>query len=105
MGGLLEAKRVHDVAIRGAVPAWIGGMLETGVGRAPNVALAALPGVTMPGDTSASDRYFTEDITEPFVIDPDGTMAVPDGAGIGVAPDPERLDACTVRKQVIAAPG
>ena len=105
VGGLLEAKHVHDVALSAAVPVWIGGMLETGVGRAPNVALAALPGVTMPGDTSASDRYFTEDITEPFVVDADGTMAVPDGPGIGVAPDPERLEACTVRKQVIPAPG
>jgi O-succinylbenzoate synthase len=104
VGGVLEAKRVHDVALRAGVPVWIGGMLETGIGRAPNVALAALPGVTMPGDTSASDRYFTEDITQPFVVDPDGTMPVPDGPGVGVAPDPERLEACTVRKRVIPAP-
>jgi O-succinylbenzoate synthase len=105
VGGLMEAKRVHDVALAAGVPVWIGGMLETGVGRAMNVALATLPGVTMPGDTSASDRYFTEDITEPFVVDPDGTMAVPDGPGIGVAPDPERVERCTVRMQVIPAPG
>jgi o-succinylbenzoate synthase len=102
VGGLLEAKRVHDVALGSSVPAWIGGMLETGVGRAVNVALAALPGVTMPGDTSASERYFKEDITEPFVVDPDGTMAVPSGPGIGVSPDPERLEGCTVRKEEVS---
>jgi o-succinylbenzoate synthase len=101
VGGILEARRVHDVAAEAGVPVWIGGMLETGVGRGPNVALAAMPGVTMPGDTSASDRYFTEDITEPFVLDPDGTMAVPTGPGIGFAPDPERLKACTVRLETI----
>jgi O-succinylbenzoate synthase len=101
VGGVLEAKRVHDVALAAGVPVWIGGMLETGVGRAPNVALAALPGVTMPGDTSASDRYFTEDVTEPFVVDPDGTMAVPDGPGIGVAPHLDRLKRCTVRQETI----
>ena len=72
-------------------------MLETGVGRAANLALAALPGVTMPGDTSASDRYFVQDLTAPFGLAPDGTMAVPAGPGIGVAPVPERLEACTVR--------
>ena len=60
-------------------------MLETGLGRATNLALAALPGFTLPGDTSAS-RYFTEDLTEPFVLAPDGTMPVPDGPGIGVEP-------------------
>ena len=101
VGGILEAKRVHDVALRSSVPVWIGGMLETGVGRAANLALAALPGVTLPGDTSASDRYFPEDLTEPFVLDPDGTMAVPGGPGIGVEPLPDRLEACTVRASLI----
>ncbi|HYV01668.1 MAG TPA: o-succinylbenzoate synthase, partial [Actinomycetota bacterium] len=91
VGGILEAKRVHDVALRSGVPVWIGGMLETGVGRAANLALAALPGVTLPGDTSASDRYFADDVTEPFALAPDGTMAVPTGPGIGVRPRPERL--------------
>jgi O-succinylbenzoate synthase len=102
VGGLLEARRVHDVARGAGVPVWIGGMLETGVGRAANVALAAMPGVTMPGDTSGSDRYFKEDITDPFVVDPEGTMAVPDGPGIGVTPDPERLEQCTVRREAIS---
>jgi len=101
VGGILEAKRVHDVALRSSVPLWIGGMLETGVGRAANLALAALPGVTLPGDTSASDRYFPQDLTEPFVLDPDGTMAVPGGPGIGVEPLPDRLEACTVRTSLI----
>ena len=72
-------------------------MLETGIGRATNLALAAMPGFTMPGDTSASRRYFDEDLTEPFELAPDGTMAVPDGPGIGVEPVPDRLAACTLR--------
>jgi O-succinylbenzoate synthase len=101
VGGLLEARAVHDVAREHDVAVWCGGMLETGVGRATNLALAALPGFTLPGDTSASDRYFAEDITEPFVLAPDGTMAVPTGPGIGVEPDPERLEACTVRVERI----
>jgi len=101
VGGILEAKRVHDVAMRSRIPVWIGGMLETGVGRAANLALASMPGVTLPGDTSASDRYFPEDLTEPFVLSPDGTMAVPGGPGIGVDPLPGRLEACTVRASLI----
>jgi O-succinylbenzoate synthase len=72
-------------------------MLETGIGRATNLALAALPGFTLPGDTSASARYFADDLTEPFEVAADGTMAVPDGPGIGVTPRPDRLEATTVR--------
>jgi O-succinylbenzoate synthase len=98
VGGLLEAQRVHDVASREGVPCWIGGMLETGIGRAANLALAAMPGVTMPGDTSASERYFLQDLTDPFVMASDGTMAVPDGPGIGVDPDPDRLAQSLVRR-------
>ena len=86
VGGVPEAVRIHDVARAAGVPVWCGGMLETGIGRATNLALAALPGFTLPGDTSASARYFADDLTEPFVIAPDGTMAVPDGPGIGVTP-------------------
>jgi O-succinylbenzoate synthase len=104
VGGLTEAKRIHGLALERDVPVWIGGMLETGVGRAANLALASLPGVTLPGDTSASDRYFAEDLTDPFVLDPDGTMAVPQGPGIGVEPHPDRLEACTVRVEEIAGP-
>jgi O-succinylbenzoate synthase len=67
------------------------------VGRAANLALAALPGFMLPGDTSASARYFADDLTEPFVMAPDGTMAVPSGPGIGVEPRPDRLAECTTR--------
>jgi O-succinylbenzoate synthase len=98
VGGYLEARRVHDVARAHGVPVWCGGMLETGIGRAPNLALAALPGFTLPGDTSASSRYFAEDITEPFVLE-DGHLRVPDGPGIGVEPLPETLRRFTVRRQ------
>jgi O-succinylbenzoate synthase len=101
VGGITEARRVHDVARERGVPVWIGGMLETGVGRAVNVALAGLPGVTMPGDTSASARYFAEDLTEPFTVAADGTMAIPAGAGIGVEPVPELLESFTVRTEVV----
>jgi len=101
VGGLLEARRVHDVAQERDVPVWIGGMLETGIGRATNVAMAALPGVTMPGDTSASERYFHRDLTEPFVLEADGTMRVPAGPGIGVTPLPGVLEESTLRTQVV----
>ena len=97
VGGVPEARRIHDVARAADIPVWCGGMLETGIGRATNLALAALPGFTLPGDTSASARYFADDITEPFEVAPDGTMAVPDGPGIGVTPRPDRLEATTVR--------
>ncbi len=98
VGGIFEAVRVHDVARAAGAPVWCGGMLETGVGRALNLALAALPGFTLPGDTSGSSRYFHEDLTTPFQMDPDGTMAVPSGPGIGVSPLPERLAGCTLRR-------
>jgi o-succinylbenzoate synthase len=101
VGGLAESKRVHDWALGAEVPLWCGGMLETGIGRAANVALASLPGFTLPGDTSASDRYFERDLTRPFEVDPDGTMAVPSGPGIGVEPDPDVLEAATVARQMI----
>jgi O-succinylbenzoate synthase len=97
VGGLLEAKRVHDACRELGVAVWCGGMLETGIGRAANLALAALPGFTLPGDTSASARYFAEDLTEPHVLARDGTMAVPQGPGIGVEPVADRLEASTLR--------
>ena len=101
VGGVLEAKRIHDLCLERRVPVWCGGMLETGVGRALNLALAALPGFTLPGDTSASARYFHEDLTEPFELAPDGTMAVPTGPGIGVTPRPDRLQACVIRRELL----
>jgi O-succinylbenzoate synthase len=102
VGGYLEAKRIHDVCVANDIPVWCGGMLETGIGRAANVALAALPGFTLPGDTSASDRYFATDITEPFVLQ-DGRLRVPQGAGIGVDPIADILDAVTVSTEVLMA--
>jgi O-succinylbenzoate synthase len=101
VGGLLEAVRVHDVARAQAVPVWCGGMLETGVGRATNLALAALPGFLLPGDTSPSGRYFEEDLTEPHVMAADGTMPVPQGPGIGMKPRAERLQACTLERETV----
>src|SRR5205814_4871258 len=78
VGGYLEARRVHDVCAAHGVPVWCGGMLETGIGRAANVALAALPNFTLPGDTSASDRYYRRDVTRAFVLE-DGCLRVPTG--------------------------
>ncbi|MDG4865681.1 o-succinylbenzoate synthase [Streptomyces sp. T-3] len=95
VGGFLEARRIHDVCAAHGVPVWCGGMLETGLGRAANLALAALPGFTLPGDTSASERYYRTDITEPFVL-ADGHLPVPDGPGLGVVPLPDALAEVTV---------
>lgn len=94
VGGYLEARRVHDVCRAHGVAVWCGGMLETGIGRAANLALAALPGFVLPNDTSASDRYFARDLTAPFVLE-DGMVAVPSGAGLGIDPIPEVLDEVT----------
>lgn len=95
VGGYLTARDIHDVARDRGNPVWCGGMLETGVGRAANVALASLPGFTLPGDTSASDRYYRLDVTEPFVL-VDGRLPVPQGPGIGIDPIPAVLEELTV---------
>ena len=94
VGGYLEARRVHDACAAAGVPVWCGGMLETGIGRAANVALAGLPDFTLPGDLSASDRYFVADLTTPFVLE-DGCLRVPVGSGIGVDVLPDVLDEMT----------
>ena len=86
----------HGVAV------WCGGMLETGIGRAANLALGALPGFTLPGDTSASDRYYKTDITEPFVLS-DGHLDVPTGPGLGVTPIASELSAVTTWTEWIGA--
>lgn len=92
VGGLTEAVAVHDVAQAYNAPVWCGGMLETGIGRAANLALASLPNFTLPGDISATDRYYAEDITqETFTLNPDGTLTVPQGPGLGVTIHWERL--------------
>ena len=103
VGGLIESRRIHDLASERGIGLWVGGMLETGIGRAANVALASLPGFTLPGDTSASERYFEQDLTKPFVVAEDGTMAVPDGPGIGVEPIPEVLEKTVVERTTIQA--
>jgi O-succinylbenzoate synthase len=94
VGGYLEAVRIHDVCVAHGIPVWAGGMLETGLGRAANVALAALPGFTLPGDTSASSRYYRTDITAPFTLD-NGYLPLPTTPGIGVEPLPDQLAAVT----------
>ena len=102
VGGYLEARRVHDVCVAMGVPVWCGGMLETGVGRAANLALAALPGFTLPGDTSASRRYYDGDVTPEFVLD-GGTIAVPAGPGIGVDPLPDALARLVTSREWLSA--
>ena len=101
VGGYLEGRRIHDVCQASDVPVWHGGMLESGVGRAANLALASLPNFTLPGDISASDRYYKKDITSPFVLE-DGQIAVPQGPGVGVAPLPDILDEYTTSTEYIA---
>lgn len=100
VGGYLEAQRIHDLCRANGVAVWCGGMLETGLGRAANVALASLPGFALPGDTSASGRYYATDITEPFVLE-QGHVAVPSGPGLGVEPIPDVLDELTTASEWI----
>ncbi len=101
VGGYLEAVDIHDLCVTAGVPVWCGGMLETGIGRAANAALAALPGFTLPGDVSASSRFYARDIvTEPAVLE-DGHVRVPTGHGLGVEIDPVALEDFTVAREVL----
>jgi len=100
VGGYFESIKIHDFCVEEGIPVWCGGMLETGIGRAANLALAALPGFTLPGDTSASNRYYLRDITTPFVM-VDGRIRVPQGPGIGVEIDHAFLESVTVSKKTI----
>jgi len=85
VGGHTASKRIHDLCLARGIPVWHGGMLETGIGRAHNIALASLPGFVLPGDISASDRYYHADIVDPpFVLNDDSTISVPTGPGLGV---------------------
>ena len=102
VGGLHAARAIHDLCHAARVPLWVGGMLETGIGRAANVALASLPGFTLPGDISASNRYFDDDITEPFELGRDGCIAVPQGPGLGVTIDVKRVRDAAVRRERIS---
>ncbi|MFC1465604.1 MAG: o-succinylbenzoate synthase [Candidatus Brachytrichaceae bacterium NZ_4S206] len=101
VGGLTQAIAVHDICEAHGVPVWCGGMLETGIGRALNLALAALPNFTLPSDLSASNRYYNPDMIEPpFEINDDGTLSVPTGLGLGINVVPERLRKITLRHEV-----
>lgn len=92
IGGHTPMRVLHDLCVGRGVPLWCGGMLESGVGRAHNIALTSLPGFTLPGDTSASDRYYHEDIVEPVAeLLPGGYLPVPEGPGIGVTVVAERV--------------
>ena len=101
VGGLSAAKAIHDVALAAALPVWCGGMLESGIGRAYNVALASLPNFSLPGDLSPSARYWARDIVTPeWTMDDDGMVHVPlQTPGIGIVVDDERIDALTVRRE------
>jgi len=100
LGGVLTCKAVHDLCLERGVPVWCGGMLESGVGRAANIALASLPGFVYPADISASDRYFHRDLTEPFVM-ANSQLDVPTGPGLGVDIDESSLkDLGALRRDV-----
>jgi O-succinylbenzoate synthase len=102
VGGFAEAKRVHDVAQAAGIPVWCGGMLEAGIGRAHNIALATLPNFVLPGDVSASRRYWARDIIQPPVeVTPRGTITVRDAPGFGYDIDREFLDSITVRQESV----
>nr|WP_207711531.1 o-succinylbenzoate synthase [Sulfobacillus harzensis] len=104
VGGHTVARRLHDVAEARGVPVWCGGMLEMGIGRAHNLHLSTLPNFRLPGDTSASDRYFIEDLIEPpFRLNADGTLSVPEGPGIGVEPDARRLERFSTHHELFSA--
>jgi O-succinylbenzoate synthase len=100
VGGLSASKAIHDVAQRAGIPVWCGGMLESGIGRAYNVALASLPNFSLPGDLSPSARYWARDIVTPeWTMDEEGMVHVPRGAGLGIAVDEDRIEALTVRRE------
>jgi O-succinylbenzoate synthase len=102
VGGHAEAKRVEQVARENNIPIWCGGMLESGIGRAHNIAMSTLAGFVLPGDVSASSRYWEEDIIEPAVtVSSRGTINPPDVPGIGYQVNLARLDAVTIRKEII----
>ena len=100
VGGFAESVAIHDACGRAGWPVWCGGMLESGIGRAYNLALASLPGFTLPGDISNSRRYWSEDIVAPEFEMADGMMPVPRGPGIGVEPRVRRIEALTTRMEV-----
>ena len=102
VGGFAGAKRVHDIAQAAGIPVWSGGMLEAGIGRAHNIAMATLPNFVLPGDVSASKRYWKQDIIQPAVeTTPSGTIAIRDDAGFGYVLDHDFIRSITVREETI----
>jgi len=100
VGGYTVARRIHDLCQQHGIPVWCGGMLETGIGRAHNIALSTLPNFTLPGDVAASKRYWEEDIIDPEVtVSRQGTIRVPAGPGIGFMPCLDRIEKLTARKE------
>jgi o-succinylbenzoate synthase len=103
VGGFTQARRIHDLCQENSIPVWCGGMLESGIGRAHNIALSTLPNFTLPGDVAASKRFWSQDIIEPEVtVSNQGVVQVPNGPGIGFAPRPDLIEKLTVRKEVLA---
>jgi o-succinylbenzoate synthase len=103
VGGYTVARQIHDLCQQNGMPVWCGGMLESGIGRAHNIALSTLPNFTLPGDVAASRRYWHQDIIEPEVtVSPQGTIRVPNGPGIGYEPQRDRIEKFTVRTERLA---
>jgi len=104
VSGISEAIRIHDYCRQNDIPVWMGGMIEAGIGRAANAAVASLPGFSLPGDISASSRYYREDLVEePLTINADSTMTVPTGPGLGIAINSKVLDRVTVHRETFRA--
>jgi len=102
VGGFTASKAIHDLCEANDIPVWCGGMLESGIGRACNVALASLPNFTIPGDVSPSSRYWARDVVSPeWTMDGDGWVDVPEGPGLGVEVDRERIEALTVQQETL----
>jgi O-succinylbenzoate synthase len=102
VGGYTPARRIHDLCQSRQIPVWCGGMLESGIGRAHNIALSTLVNFSLPGDVTASRRYWQEDVIEPEVtVTPHGTIKVLDAPGIGYAPRLDRIEAITARKEIL----
>ncbi len=102
VGGLLEARKIHDLCQARGVPVWCGGMHEYGIGRAHNIALSALPNFSIPGDISGSDKYYAEDLIDPPVTVEDGKIRVPQDVGLGYTPNEERIARFTVSKKTFS---
>jgi O-succinylbenzoate synthase len=103
VGGFGSSLAIHDLCAHHQIPVWCGGMLESGIGRAYNLALASLPNFTLPGDISESRRYWEEDVVRPEFVMQDGLMRVPDGAGIGVEVRTDRVEQLTKRRWIRAS--